>query len=354
MNSIFLIGYYGYGNFGDEVLLKTFINKLKGNGKWKRIHVLSTKYHSHDKITYIPRFSFFHIFRAVRQSDIVLFGGGGIFQDTTSSKSLYYYIFLILLAKLTGKKVLVAFQGIGPLKRRINHYIFRYVIDHFLDYVSLRDVESLQLLKNTVKVRRPLQYFDDPSLSFFRDSVDLTTMNNLENVLGLNVRQTGNEEINADHFAAIINRIVEKYNVSLKFFILQEEHELDLVTKINSMLTVKATVCQLTIDNFTEVFKCNYLLAMRLHLLILAFSANIRFLGITYDPKVSNFLDGVDTGKVSLDLDTLETKLEQLLSGNVKKRNDEIFEGKINSVEAGFKALFDLINDGGSPGNGTV
>ncbi|RYD07047.1 hypothetical protein N752_00260 [Desulforamulus aquiferis] len=45
------------------------------------------------------------IYRALKDSDMLISGGGSLLQDVTGLKSLLYYLGVILLARMLGKPV---------------------------------------------------------------------------------------------------------------------------------------------------------------------------------------------------------------------------------------------------------
>lgn len=109
---VLVSGYYGYENLGDEALLAAVIGGLSKHS----ITVLSgnpaatTKQH---QVPAVHRYT--GLLSAMLRTDAVVFGGGGLLQDRTSSRSLLYYTSIIRLAKLLGKRVVLAGQSLGPL-----------------------------------------------------------------------------------------------------------------------------------------------------------------------------------------------------------------------------------------------
>lgn len=107
-----MIGYYGFGNFGDEMMLMALRTQLKAHGVKS---VLPLKKRSAPGA--LSRRHLLHAIRRLRKCDYVLFGGGNLLQNETSSRSLLYYALLILLCR---KKTLVGVgMGIGELRGKI-------------------------------------------------------------------------------------------------------------------------------------------------------------------------------------------------------------------------------------------
>ena len=98
--TIVISGYYGYNNFGDELILKAILQELEKTKP--RIIVLSGNVRNTTKIhgvETINRYNIFAILKALKKADILISGGGGLLQDKTSKRSLIYYLFIILFAK---------------------------------------------------------------------------------------------------------------------------------------------------------------------------------------------------------------------------------------------------------------
>ncbi|MFA6432089.1 MAG: polysaccharide pyruvyl transferase family protein, partial [Candidatus Margulisiibacteriota bacterium] len=129
-------GYYGFGNIGDEAVLKAIIDGFNKYQPSVQLTVLSSAPHftkEINKVRAIPRDISFDLIKEIWETDVFISGGGSLFQDLTSKKSFYYYIGLVFLAKLFGKKTVVLGQGIGPLRSSMNRHICKWV----LNYVDL-------------------------------------------------------------------------------------------------------------------------------------------------------------------------------------------------------------------------
>ena len=103
---ITLVGYYGYGNLGDEASREA----LRGRLADCEVTTLVA-----GKGAVGERNRYFSALSAIRQSGTVIFGGGNLFQDTSSSRSLRYYLALLSYAKARGCKTALLGGGIGEL-----------------------------------------------------------------------------------------------------------------------------------------------------------------------------------------------------------------------------------------------
>ncbi len=142
------LGYYGFGNFGDELILTALQEELSGldcevafavndPGQYGPPH--SPQYSlvdRHDKRAML---------HALSRADLVLLGGGGLVQDTTSWRSSLYYLGIPLLASFRHKCLAAYAQGIGPLTRRWSRQLTRTVFAR-MRLIDVRDQTSQDLL----------------------------------------------------------------------------------------------------------------------------------------------------------------------------------------------------------------
>ena len=86
MHKILISGYYGFNNVGDEAILKGLIEGIKRVEGPIDIVVLSqhpeftSKKH---EVRSIKRTNLLHIFKEMKNMDLLVSGGGSLFQDVT-------------------------------------------------------------------------------------------------------------------------------------------------------------------------------------------------------------------------------------------------------------------------------
>ncbi|HXM06785.1 MAG TPA: polysaccharide pyruvyl transferase family protein, partial [Candidatus Acidoferrum sp.] len=117
---LLISGYYGFGNLGDEALLRIIVDRISTRVPAADIEVLSatpgrTARELHVRST--PRGQWRNVRRAIRESDVVVSGGGGLLQNATSSRSLLYYSGILREAIRAHRKSMIFAQSIGPLDR---------------------------------------------------------------------------------------------------------------------------------------------------------------------------------------------------------------------------------------------
>ena len=145
-----ILGYYGFGNLGDELLLQAGLKILEAdNIPPEKIIVLSNNPQETEKIFNVKsvnRWKYFEVIKALRKSEILLLGGGGLFQDSTSVMSCVWYWGIIRLAKFLGLKVIALGQSIGELNSKISRFLTGNAL-RSCEKIFVRDEHSFNVAK---------------------------------------------------------------------------------------------------------------------------------------------------------------------------------------------------------------
>jgi polysaccharide pyruvyl transferase CsaB len=138
-----LIGNYGVGNVGDEALRDYFLRRFPEQ-EW-------TVVSAHPLGSEVPRLpaglrsllrtSWWRTIGAMRHSDAVIFGGGSLFTDIESPFACFLWWLHAAAAKVMGRPVYLAFQGIGPFRTQRGERLARRVVEKAA-FVCVRDSES--------------------------------------------------------------------------------------------------------------------------------------------------------------------------------------------------------------------
>jgi polysaccharide pyruvyl transferase CsaB len=123
-----LLGYYGFGNLGDELLALSAIKQLEKSGISRdKIMVLtaSPDFYSGLGVKFVNRWNLPKVWSVLRESRTILLGGGGIFQNVTSLRSCFYYWSIVELACLAGAAPWAVSQSIGPFSGKLGRTLTR-------------------------------------------------------------------------------------------------------------------------------------------------------------------------------------------------------------------------------------
>ncbi|MBQ7155114.1 MAG: polysaccharide pyruvyl transferase CsaB [Synergistaceae bacterium] len=142
-----ILGYYGFGNLGDELLLEACLEMFRRCGvKREEVVVLSN---APEEISgpAVNRWKLREVVKVLRESETLLLGGGGLFQDATSVKSCVWYWGMVRLAKFLGCNVWAIGQSVGPLKTRAGKILAGNAL-RVCEVVHVRDSSSYTLAEN--------------------------------------------------------------------------------------------------------------------------------------------------------------------------------------------------------------
>ena len=123
MVAILIAGYHGFGNCGDEAILRAMVTSFRRMADDIDIVALSNDPDFTKKeynIEAVQRFKMNDVLSAVKKCDILVLGGGTLLQDGTSTRSLVYYLSIVKAAEIFGKRVMLYANGIGPVDGKIN------------------------------------------------------------------------------------------------------------------------------------------------------------------------------------------------------------------------------------------
>lgn len=168
---VFLAGYYGFGNLGDELILVRMLEKIRLNES-KTVVVLLSGSHRMDPSPGVIKCSRRNVLKLVYQlsrSERFILGGGGLLQDRTSLRSLAYYTVLVFLARMAGCKIEGYALGVEPL-RSLSCFLVRAAFGADSVAVSVRDEFSRTNLSNAGIGHGKINIVPDPVLTLPRPS----------------------------------------------------------------------------------------------------------------------------------------------------------------------------------------
>ena len=271
---VVISGYYGFKNFGDELILSILSQYLKTLNADVTVFSVDTEYTAQNYgVKSVNSFDLGQIIKTLSASDILISGGGSLFQDATSLKSILYYSVILAMAQILNKKTIIFAQGIGPLKSPISRFLVRNLFKK-CDYVSVRDENSQKMLANwgvnSVRVC-------DPAFSL---NVNQCMH---EKVLGVQLRAFAgmNKEFLSD-LAKVVN---ESEFEKVKILSLQKSQDFEIAKEFEKMLVGKSV--EIVEEKIvTEISKLDTLIGMRFHSLVVGLKTGVKCCAINYDPKV--------------------------------------------------------------------
>lgn len=329
MKTVFLFGYYGYDNLGDDLILESIINTFNGKFKFKVLTYNYEKTHKIANVTPVSRSKFFKIIHEILTSDVVASGGGSLLQDATSSKSLYFYLGLIILGKIFRKKTIFLFNGIGPIEGHFNRKFVKWVLKR-VDRIILRDHQSMELLRDLDISKNAEVVGDAVFLSNYevKKSYEEKKSSKLV-IISLRPWRTY-DQVKVEETKKLIAYLESKgYLVELLPLMQPDDYNLlNQITADGRIKIIEPTIDK--VDLFRKMESAHLLIGERLHSLIISSICETPFIGIEYDPKIAGYV------KMVKQLNALKTE----------DYNYESIVESLNQMESTYeKYYFELKNE---------
>lgn len=301
---VIISGAHGMGNIGDEAALSGILSDLRSLDPSMPICVLSRdpeQTAAAHGVKSLHSFRLPAIWRALKGCGLFISGGGTLIQDVSSTRSLLYYLLCLRLAKLRGCSVMMYGCGIGPVTKRANRRLTAKIIDRCVDAVTLRDDASLKELK-ALGVRAP-QIIPAADPALFIDDVDEDQRLSLMKSCGLDPKEAyicfclrpweGFSQM-AELFARAADYAFARYGLKSVFLPMNPDEDIRAAEYVEGRCTSSAVLIKCSLDAHAAagLISCmKIVVGMRLHALVFAAKSAVPTVGISYDPKVSAFLE---------------------------------------------------------------
>lgn len=254
-----LIGNYGVGNIGDEALKDYFLRSFS-DIEWM---IVSAKPVGNEQVLRLPFgirsffTSWWRTVGAIRRSDAVIFGGGSLFTDSESVLACALWWWHGFVARLCGKPVLMAFQGVGPFQSSVGEWFARRTFERAA-FVSVRDEESLVRISSWNLGVTPVLTFD-PVFTFFSTIKRTVTDRKMIAII-----PRGNFD---EQFFVVVSRKLQSVFDEIRILLMQPERERGVGERIAAMAQGKATIVGIrSVDQLcAEIAAASDIVAQRYH-----------------------------------------------------------------------------------------
>ncbi|NOU71430.1 polysaccharide pyruvyl transferase CsaB [Paenibacillus sp. LMG 31458] len=335
---IALSGYYGFDNSGDEAVLQSILFALQEQGREQGLQIEPIVLSANpEKTSAMYGVKAYHrmkpgsLFRALRESDGLISGGGSLLQDATSSKTIPYYLAVLKIAQWLGKPTFIYSQGIGPVSRPMFYGWIRSVFQRCA-YVSVRDTESAELLGKMRLPRERITVVPDPVMGLplrgtgsSGGAPDLAP-DGLVRTIGMSVRFWNEDRSELEALSQSLQVLLAAdANVRLRFLPFHlpsdevaSQFVIDRLGDHGTRVEMVRGIAHPQ-DMLAQVAECDLLIGMRLHSLIYAASQFVPMVGISYDPKIDQFLHRLGmkaaASTARFDADAFAAEAQRLLGG---------------------------------------
>ena len=309
-------GYYGFGNVGDEAILRVLVEELKARfrdsnrGANVEIVVLSAAPAETARrygVRAVDRWSPFQIIRELRGASGFILGGGGLIQDRTSRRSAFYYLSLIALARRAGCPVFLVGQGLGPLRSAALYRWARRLL-RGVEFAVVRDEPSATLLRRWGLPPERLAVGGDLTWLLRPRAASLPPSDEKEEGAFVAValkgprRRRERRRLGAfqEALAAQLDRLHRERNVSPVFLVFHPREDRPLAEGVAARMRGARDPLIVTASgvDVREVLACVgrawALVGMRLHALIFSALMKRPFVALGDEPKLESFLRGLE------------------------------------------------------------
>lgn len=316
--------------------------------------------------------------KAIQQSDGLISGGGSLLQDVTGLGTIPYYLGVIKLAQWLGKPTFIYAQGVGPVQRGFFHPFIKSVMKK-CKYISVRDQQSAAYLQKIGIGQERIHVVPDPVMGFVlperipqdnkhhqgedgvldqeiseevsqdvsrhesqdivkdipqdvikqidlgvAQSIAMNEVGKTKPVVGVSVRFWNEDRSELLSLAKGLSKLTADRDITLKFlpfhFPGDDEASRFVIEHMEHGAEVASVIgeCEHPSDMVQEVKNCDLLIGMRLHSLIYAASQGVPMMGISYDPKIDQFLARLNISPVgshkALDGDLVASSAASILT----------------------------------------
>lgn len=339
-----VIGWFGYNNIGDELLLHSFLTSLKDNSldvvavsancqQTERIHGVKS----------IP--TDWSILKNLIKSDAIVFGGGQIFSDRRIRTIPLWASFLCIARVLNSDcKVLLLNQGFEA-QNTVLRKMLRLSLSK-ADFISVRDSDSLNIVGG-LGLDVPVSFGPDMvfSLSVDKKAISAHQSEPAEKTIGINIRpffwwaHNFGFGLSEKVLASVLDRLIEQRNVKIVFVPFRlsgkegysdQEASEAVISKMKHKQRANIFVCPLDETLFSSIEACyntfDFFIGTALHSLILSCKLDIPFIALPYQKKCEMLMN--DLGLKDFTVNPTELLSKDLFFARILRAFDERHETK--------------------------
>lgn len=327
---ITIVGYYGFRNAGDEVILTAMLRELR---RRPRVHITVASATPKETAELYGVDSFLWsdvraLMIAVEASDLVIVGGGGLFHDsfgfdpeaflTDQQTGIAYYTAPVFLAALNRKPVMLYAVGAGPLLSEPGR-LFTRIAGRLATAITVRDEASRDIFVELGISADKVMVTADPAFSFAAEVSAPLARPERKPVIAVSVRYWDRDVSPAfweRELAHALDLVVDKRDAEIVFIPFQQlegqpEDDAVVAHRIRTLMrraeSAYISPHSLGPDEILAKFHAaDAVLGMRLHSVILGLCAGRAVVALSYEPKVSQATASAGLADRTLDLRALD------------------------------------------------
>jgi len=286
--AIIIAGYYGFGNAGDELILRALVERYRRQDPASPLIVFSAspeKTATAFNVQAVNRWNPFAWVGPMLKAKLFVLGGGGLLQESTGSMNHFYYLSLIHIAKFLGCKTETVGLGIDPIRGAFNRWLTGWTFNYSLDRIQVRDKASMRVLRASGVDRsvdiQPDLVFD---LSVPQGKPDATR---IAFALAPWRGRTGWDQ----DLGFFCRELSQKLEIPIDLLPFFPEQDVPLAEKVRvqAKCELGLRIWEKPEDLLSWIPEYGLIIGMRFHALVLAAKANVAYVGWGNQCKVRQF-----------------------------------------------------------------
>lgn len=287
-DSIVHLGYFGYSNLGDDLLLQA-LRQRNESSRYRHFYLMNpaSKHYNRDEIGRNEAVEILNLLLHSARFDL---GPGGILQDSSSGKSLIYYLGFCLLARMSGAKVRWVGQGFSPMDSIWSQRLVRFS-SLFVEKIELRDEASIQNMNEigvpTSKIEHCPDYAWDINLSGYQPVKPVPKKKKSKlKISRVHVCLRSWESFDCLQFV----KELKSLGIPRAYFLFQPDGRLEsLIREMDSRAAIHVYSNSREIREFVKKYlDADAIISMRYHGILLGMQAGKSTFSLSYDQKCSN------------------------------------------------------------------
>lgn len=311
---IVVSGYHGYGNLGDEAILKVLCEGLTDLGVSRQDIVVLTGNKDYTRTVHgvqtVDRYNASQIWQILGQATLLISGGGSLFQDVTSKRSIPYYLGIIEMGLRRNVPLVLYGHGIGPIGAGLYKKLVARVFRRSVGF-TVRDSYSAQFLeKHKVPVPADARTVDPV---FQWAATNVSRQSRGKPIVGLNLRPYPKWRQQFRNWVQVLNLVFGQGCV-LRFIPIGPG-DAELGRMLKRHLPQLQLGEPLGLNNFREELgQLELFISMRLHGVILGALSGAVPIAVNYDPKIHSACEQLGSRWVELvELDLVPRLTQEVL-----------------------------------------
>lgn len=286
MKKVLLVGNYGVGNIGDDLLMSSCVSQLKQLGAQYSIScpgdVTGSVSIPPAGIRSFFSFKWLDFYKELRKCDVVVFGGGGLL-NPEEKMSLLIWGQIITMAKLYKKEVVMIGQSFSKVDGSV-----KFLLD-MVDKISVRDSFSVRILKD---------YFEGKVVKVhdLAWKNDMQFIGTIKNKIAINVRPY--KYVNDSDVKTVINELICSLEDCMSFdeivllgFGLEDVDYADVLLSIGLKQKYKLTYACDYDAVVKAIAESKIVIAERLHACISTMKLDRPIVSLSYSSKVFSMMN---------------------------------------------------------------